>query len=228
MSAIEQLFAGRLPQLVMFDLDGTLLDSVPDLAAAVNVMLQQLGRAAVSLEQVSSWVGNGAMVLVQRALAGDIDYSDISEQQAQPALELFLQAYASEDSRSQLYPGVLPALQQLKTAGCRLAIITNKPVQFLPALLRQFALDKYFDWVVGGDSLPQKKPHPAGLLWVMQQAAVSAEQSLFVGDSKNDIQAARAAGVPCIAMSYGYNHGRPIAEHKPDLVLDDMHQLFSR
>lgn len=227
MSAIKQLFPRQLPKLVMFDLDGTLLDSVPDLAAAVNVMLQQLGREQVSLEQVSRWVGNGALVLVRRALACDMDYSSVSAEQAQPALELFLQAYASEGSRSQLYPGVIQTLGKLQQAGVKLAIITNKPTQFLPALLEQFALNDYFDWVVGGDSLPQQKPEPAGLNWVMQQAGVNAAEALFVGDSKNDIQAARAAGVACVAMSYGYNHGQPVAQHAPDLVIDEMSQLFA-
>lgn len=226
MSAIRELFGQQFPALIMFDLDGTLLDSVPDLAAAVNEMLHQLGREPVSLQQVSTWVGNGAMVLVQRALAKDMDFAHITEQQAQPALELFLQAYAQEDSRSQLYPEVLPTLQELRNLGARLAIITNKPKRFLPNLLAQFGMADLFDWVVGGDSLPNNKPAPDGLLWVMQQAEVTAAQSLFIGDSKNDINAAKAASVPCIAVSYGYNHGRPVAEHQPDLVIDAMSELL--
>lgn len=227
MSAIDRLFAPQYPQLVMFDLDGTLLDSVPDLAAAVNRMLVQLGRAPASLAQVRTWVGNGAMILVRRALAGSMDYAAVSPEQAQPALELFLQAYADEGSHSCLYPNVQQTLQQLQRKGVAMAVITNKPSQFLPELFERFGLSDYFNWVVGGDSLPQQKPDPAGLLWVMDKAGVEPGQSLFVGDSKNDIQAARAAGVACVAMSYGYNHGQPVAEHDPDLVIDDLQQLLA-
>lgn len=227
MGAIEQLFAPRYPQLVMFDLDGTLLDSVPDLAAAVNRMLVQLGRAPASLEKVRTWVGNGAMILVRRALVGSMDCSAVSQEQAQLALELFLDAYAAEGSRSCLYPNVQQTLQQLQRKGVKMAVITNKPIKFVPALLERFALADYFDWVIGGDSLPQQKPDPAGLLWVMDKAGVSPGSSLFVGDSKNDIQAARAAGVACVAMSYGYNHGQPVAGHDPDLVIDDLQQLLA-
>lgn len=226
MNQLERLFAGKLPKLVMFDLDGTLLDSVPDLAAAVDSMLIQLGRPPADIEQVRQWVGNGALVLVQRALAGKFDYSAISALEAKPALQLFLQAYAQEGSRSQVYSGVLDTLAALKDKGIKLAIITNKPEQFLPELLHSHGLTDFFDWIVGGDTLPEKKPDPMGLLWVMQQAGVTAEQSLFVGDSKNDIQAAKAAGVSCVALSYGYNHGQPIELEQPALVIDNLSQLL--
>jgi len=225
-SQLARLFAGELPQLVMFDLDGTLLDSVPDLAAAVDSMLAQLGRPPADIEQVRQWVGNGALVLVQRALAGKFDYSSISAAAAEPALQLFLQAYAQESTRSQLYPGVLDTLTALKNKDIKLAIITNKPEQFLPDLWRSHGLTGLFDWVVGGDTLAKQKPDPMGLLWVMQQAGVTAEQSLFVGDSKNDIQAAKAAQVRCVALSYGYNHGQPIELEQPDLVIDNLNQLL--
>jgi len=225
-SQLERLFAGELPKLVMFDLDGTLLDSVPDLAAAVDTMLIQIGRSPADIEDVREWVGNGALVLVQRALAGRFDYSGVSEAEAEPALQLFLQAYAQESSRSQVYSGVLDTLAALKDKGIKLAIITNKPEQFLPELLHSHGLANFFDWVVGGDTLPEKKPDPAGLQWVMQQAGVTPEQSLFVGDSKNDIQAAKAAEVSCVALSYGYNHGQPIELEEPALVIDSLSELL--
>lgn len=226
MKQLKQRFGGCLPQLIMFDLDGTLLDSVPDLAAAVDIMLERLQRSPAGVERVRHWVGNGALVLVQRALANDYAYDGISEEQAAPALELFLQAYAEEHSRSRLYPGAQETLGALHEAGVRLALVTNKPARFLPGLLQQHGLKGMFGWVVGGDSLPHKKPEPEGLLWVMEQAGVLAADSLFVGDSKNDIQAARAAGVCCAALTHGYNHGRPIRLEQPDWVMDHLTQLL--
>jgi phosphoglycolate phosphatase len=106
-------------------------------------------------------------------------------------------------------------------------VITNKPSQFVAPLLEEKGLGGYFRWLVGGDTLPQQKPDPAALYWVMQQAGVTAAEALFVGDSRNDVLAARAAGVPCVAVSYGYNHGRPIDEEEPELVLDDLRQLVA-
>lgn len=222
---MRQLFAGQLPKLVMFDLDGTLLDSVPDLAAAVDAMLLELGREPVGVEHVRLWVGNGALVLVQRALAGGFEYSSVNQEQAQAALQIFLRVYGENSSRSLLYPKVLSTLAWLKAKQIKLALITNKPAQFLPALLEQHGLAEYFDWVVGGDSLPRKKPDPMGLQWVMEQAQISPAHSLFVGDSGNDIKAAKAAQVCCVGLSYGYNHGQPIELEGPDVVFDCIGQL---
>lgn len=226
MLLLRDLFGGALPTLVMFDLDGTLIDSVPDLAAAVDVMLGQLGRDAAGVEQVRYWVGNGARVLVRRALAGDIEHSHIGEPETEQALALFLEAYAGDHSRSTVYPGVRALLDRLQTAQIPLALITNKPSRFVPELLADKQLDGYFRWLVGGDTLPVQKPDPAALHWVMQQAGVDAAQALFVGDSRSDVLAAKAAGVPVVAVSYGYNHGRPIATENPDLLVDSLDALI--
>ncbi|WP_341708576.1 phosphoglycolate phosphatase [Halopseudomonas sp.] len=226
MPLLHELFAGELPRLVMFDLDGTLIDSVPDLAAAVDVMLGQLGRDSAGVEQVRHWVGNGARVLVRRALAGDIEHAHIGEAETEQALELFLQAYAGDHSRSTVYPGVRALLDSLVAEQVPLALITNKPSRFVPELLAEKQLDGYFRWLVGGDTLPVQKPDPAALHWVMQQAGVSAPQALFVGDSRSDVLAAKAAGVPVVAVSYGYNHGRPIASENPDLLVDSLDALI--
>lgn len=225
MTPLEGLFAGQLPRLVMFDLDGTLLDSVPDLAAAVDAMLTQLGRSPAGIAKVRDWVGNGSKVLVRRALADQLEHSAIDEALADQAHQLFLQAYANSHGLSSVYPGVRDCLDWLQARGVAMALVTNKPTQFIAPLLAQTGLAAYFRWVLGGDSLPVQKPDPAALHWVLQQASVLPQQALFVGDSRNDVQAARAAGVPCVAVSYGYNHGRPIAEENPLLVLPDLRQL---
>lgn len=226
MTLLHGLYGGGLPRLVMFDLDGTLVDSVPDLAAAIDRMLLQLGRPAAGVEQVRDWVGNGARVLVRRALAGGIEHAAVGDAETEQALELFSDAYAGSHHLSQVYPGVTATLKWLKKQGVELALITNKPERFVAPLLDEMKLGRYFRWIIGGDTLPQQKPDPAALLHVMRLAGVEAQQALFVGDSRNDVLAARAASVPCVALSYGYNHGRPIAEEQPAAVLDDLRQLL--
>ncbi|MCP8463077.1 phosphoglycolate phosphatase [Pseudomonas sp. ZM23] len=226
MSAVQPLFAGHLPRLVMFDLDGTLVDSVPDLAAAVDKMLQELGRPPAGLDAVRHWVGNGARVLVRRALAGGIEHDGVSEEDTERALELFMEAYADSHEFTVVYPGVVDTLKWLKKQGVELALITNKPERFVGPLLDEKKLGKFFRWIIGGDTLPQQKPDPAALLFVMKMAGVSANESLFVGDSCNDILAAKAAGVRSVGLTYGYNHGRPIAEEAPTVVVDDLRQLL--
>ncbi|MBF7728479.1 phosphoglycolate phosphatase [Pseudomonas sp. N040] len=225
MTPLESLFAGQLPRLVMFDLDGTLLDSVPDLAAAVDCMLMQLGRPPAGVARVREWVGNGSMVLVRRALAGQLEHAAVADALAGQAHQLFLQAYAGNHALSRVYPGVRECLDWLQAHAVPMALVTNKPSQFVGPLLAEKGLAGYFRWMVGGDSLPLQKPDPAALHWVLAQAAVPPEQALFIGDSRNDVLAARAAGVPCVAVSYGYNHGRPISEENPRLVLADLRQL---
>lgn len=223
---ILELFRGELPRLVMFDLDGTLVDSVPDLAAAVDQMLVQLGRQPAGVERVREWVGNGARVLVRRALADDFEHAGIDEEATLQALELFNEAYAGSHALSRVYPGVVSTLDWLRGAAVELALITNKPERFVAPLLDEMGLGGYFRWIIGGDTLPQQKPDPAALLHVLRLAGVAPEQALFIGDSRNDVLAARAASVPCVALSYGYNHGRPIAEENPARVIDDLRQLL--
>ena len=223
---MRQSFGGELPRLAMFDLDGTLLDSVPDLAAAVDAALVQLGRPPAGAAQVRHWVGNGAAVLVRRALAGSVEHAEVDDAQAAQALELFMAAYAGEHRLSRVYPGVVDTLDWLRQHDVALALITNKPERFVGPLLEEKGLGGYFRWIVGGDSLARQKPAPDGLLHVLAQAEVAPQQALFIGDSRNDVLAARAAGVPCVAVSYGYNHGRPVAEEAPDLLLDDLRELL--
>ncbi|WP_223514865.1 phosphoglycolate phosphatase [Pseudomonas sp. GL-B-19] len=226
MSGFEQLFPGRLPRLVMFDLDGTLIDSVPDLAAAVDNMLLKLGRQPAGIESVREWVGNGVHTLVRRALANHIDAQGVDEVEAEHALELFNGFYEDGHELTVVYPGVRDTLKWLNKQGVEMALITNKPERFVAPLLDQMKIGRYFKWIIGGDTLPQKKPDPAALFFVMKMANIPASQSLFVGDSRSDVLAAKAAGVKCVALSYGYNHGRPIAEESPALVIDDLRKLI--
>ena len=226
MKPLRELCGGELPRLVMFDLDGTLIDSVPDLAAAVDRMLVELGRAPAGVEKVRDWVGNGARVLVRRALAGGLDHAAVGEAETEEALARFLDIYADCHNLTVLYPSVHELLEALSTAAVELAVVTNKPERFVAPLLEQVGLGGYFRWIIGGDTLPQQKPDPAALLQVMRLAGVEAAQSLFIGDSRNDVLAAHAAAVPCIAVSYGYNHGRPIAEERPSLVVDSLAELL--
>jgi len=227
MTRLEQLFDGTLPRLVMFDLDGTLMDSVPYLAAAVDKMLMLLGREPAGIERVRDWVGNGSRVLVRRALAGGLNHDGVADELADEALALFMQAYAGGHELTAVYPGVRECLDWLREREVKLAIITNKPAQFIEPLLEEKGLAGYFDWLVGGDTLPQQKPDPAALFWVMDNAGVAPGESLFVGDSRNDVRAAKAATVPCVALTYGYNHGEPIADEHPALVLDDLRELVA-
>ncbi|MFP6851111.1 MAG: phosphoglycolate phosphatase [Pseudomonas sp.] len=226
MSLLRELFQGELPRLVMFDLDGTLVDSVPDLAVAIDKTLLLLGQPAAGVEQVRDWVGNGARVLVRRALAGSQEHAQVDDALAEQALELFMQHYAESHTLTQVYPGVIQTLDWLRAQKVELAIVTNKPERFVAPLLDEKGLGGYFRWIIGGDTLPQQKPDPAALLYVMQLAGVDAAQALFVGDSRNDVLAASAAGVTCVALSYGYNHGRPIAEENPARVLDNLTGLL--
>lgn len=190
MKPLRGLCGGELPRLVMFDLDGTLIDSVPDLAAAVDCMLVELGRAPAGVEKVRDWVGNGARVLVRRALAGGLDHAAVGEAETEEALARFLDIYADCHNLTALYPGVHELLEALSTAAVELAVVTNKPERFVAPLLEQVGLGGYFRWIIGGDTLPQQKPDPAALLQVMRLAGVEAAQSLFVGDSRNDVLAA--------------------------------------
>lgn len=226
MKTLLSILDGKLPELVMFDLDGTLIDSIPDLAIATDHMLVQLGRKPAGMDKIRNWVGNGAPVLVRRALADSVDHQGITAEQEAEALAIFMQVYGTGESLTTMYPGALETLQSLKMLNIKIALVTNKPEKFLPRLLADTGMAEFFEWIVGGDTFAQKKPDPTGLLWVMQQAGVAAEQCIFVGDSRNDVQAAHAAKVACVGVTYGYNYGEPISAYHPALVVNDLRELF--
>lgn len=217
--------APYVPRLVLIDLDGTLVDSVPDLAAAVNRMLGELGRPPAPEDDVRNWVGNGAVRLVKRALVGAIDGEPDAEA-FERAMPLFLDYYAEENCRhSRPYPTARATLERLAATGLRLACVTNKPAAFTLPMLEQLGLAEHFGLVVAGDTASAVKPDPAPLLHAMDFFKVPAGEALMVGDSVNDIQAARAAGMPVICVSYGYNHGQDIRLAAPDAVIDSLAEL---
>ncbi len=213
------------PEMILIDLDGTLVDTVPDLADAVNAMLRALGMPPHPEARVREWIGNGAERLVRRALVGRYE-GEPPEELFQRGYPIFLQAYQENVCRrSRPFPGVEAGLKALEAAGYPLACVTNKPARFTEPLLEQLGLDRYFRLVVSGDTLPRKKPDPAPLLHAACFFGVAPQHALMVGDSINDVQAARAAGFRVVCVPYGYNHGQDIREARPDAVVDSLAQL---
>lgn len=213
---------------LLFDLDGTLIDSVPDLAVAVDAMLGKARLPKAGEARVREWVGNGAKKLVQRALAfaKGCDESSIEDAELEKHHQQFLNDYRLASSQySQLYEGVLPALHAWHQQGLAMALVTNKPYEFIAPLLKQFAIDQCFSVLVGGDSLPNRKPSPEPLLHACDALGLTVKDCLMIGDSRNDVEAARAAGMPVACVSYGYNHGEPIADTQPDVIVDQLTQI---
>ncbi|WP_019627815.1 phosphoglycolate phosphatase [Thioalkalivibrio sp. AKL10] len=215
----------KRPRMILIDLDGTLIDSVPDLAFSVDAMMRELGLPERGEPAVRNWVGNGVERLVKRALVNDLDGEPDAEQFAR-ALPVFMRIYQENTAgRSPLYPGVREGLGQLKAAGYRLGCVTNKAERFTVPLLREKGILDDFEIVVAGDALPQKKPDPAPLLHAADKLGVDPSEALMVGDSKSDVKAARAAGFQIVCMTYGYNHGKDIRDERPDAVLDRLDEL---
>jgi len=213
------------PEMILFDVDGTLVDSVPDLAWCVDQMMQQLGLPLRGEGKVRNWVGNGVEALVRRALIDQMDGEPDAELFAR-AYPLFLELYADNTSkRSHLYPGVPETLESLKKAGYPLGSVTNKAEQFTIPLLRELGIHDYFSIVISGNTLPRKKPDPLPLLHAAEFFSVQPQNALMIGDSVSDVKAARAAGFNIVCMSYGYNHGVDIREANPDAVIDIMTEL---
>ncbi len=211
--------------MILIDLDGTLVDSVPDLAFSVDAMMEALGLPRRGEPAVRNWVGNGVERLVQRALANDLD-GEADPGLFARALPVFMRIYRENTSqRSRLYPGVREGLDGLQAAGFRLGCVTNKAEQFTLPLLRDKGILDRFALVVSGDTLERKKPDPAPLLHAAAQLGVTPAESLMVGDSRSDVKAARAAGFRIVCMSYGYNHGADIRDEGPDAVLDRLDAL---
>ena len=215
-------------EVILFDLDGTLIDSVPDLASAVNHMLEALNRETFSDDTIRYWVGNGAQVLVKRALSGHTEIDeDLDMDLFTKALDIFLTFYANNLCLdTMMYPNVSSTLHVLKAEGYRLVIVTNKPFDFVVPILKGLELDGLFEFWLGGDSLEKKKPDPLPLLHVCEKMNVSIDQCIMVGDSKNDILAANAAAMQSIGVTYGYNYGEDIRVHKPTVIIDDFSELL--
>ncbi len=214
---------------LLFDLDGTLVDSVPDLAYALNLSLHDLDRTQYTEDEIRNWVGNGAQVLVKRGLSGSLDISPhLSETLVTQAFNRFLYHYRENlNQRSHLYPNVKQTLQTLYDKDFQLAVVTNKPSEFVAPILQGFGIAQYFNTTLGGDALEEKKPSPMPLLHVCTMLASNPEHCIMVGDSNNDILAAKAANMKSIGLRYGYNYGEDIAQHNPDWVFDEFSQIAS-
>jgi len=213
------------PEMILIDVDGTLVDSVPDLAFCVDAMMERLGRPPYGEAVVRNWVGNGVERLVRRALIGQLD-GEPEEADFEQALPIFTALYRENTSgRSHLYPGIREGLDYLQNAGYPLGCITNKAAQFTEPLLRDLGVRDYFDIVISGDTLPRKKPDPLPLLHAAEHFGVKPDTALMVGDSVSDVKAARAAGFAIVCMSYGYNHGIDIRTADPDAVLDSLIEI---
>ena len=207
---------------VMIDLDGTLLDTVTDLAVAVNLMLGKLGCAPLDQAQVRTFVGKGIPHLVKRSLAGALS-GETEGALFERALPLYLDCYASVNGKhTTLYPGVREGLDALQSAGFPLACVTNKSERFTLPLLAQMRLADYFSIVIAGDTLPRKKPDPLPLTHTCRHFGIAPREMLMIGDSLNDAQAARAAGCPVFCVPYGYNEGADVRELDVDAIVETL------
>jgi len=204
-------------KLIVFDLDGTIIDSVPDLAIAADNAVKALGYPGIDESQARNYVGNGADVLIARALSQSINVDpSLSDTLRKKARILFDEYYEETGHRrSCLYHGVKHTIQELYAAGYLLAVVTNKPFRFVPNILKQHQLFDYFSDVIGGDRFETRKPDPIALHWLLKKHQLTAHQMLMVGDSKNDILAAKNVGCESFGLTYGYNHGEPIELSQP-------------
>jgi len=227
---LGELCQGASPRALLFDLDGTLIDSAPDIAAALDATLLKLELSPAGEAKVRLWIGSGASMLVRRALADGLECAAdaLDELVFERALQLFFELYQTMCCQStRLYAGVTAALQELHRRGVAMACVTNKPACFTDELLRYFSLQQYFPVVLCGDSLVGKKPDATPLRVAADQLGVDLQSCAMVGDSATDVQAARNAGIAAIAVSYGYSRGRGVAQLGADIVVDDLRQLLA-
>ncbi|GAB6073549.1 phosphoglycolate phosphatase [Nautilia lithotrophica] len=206
-------------KLLIFDLDGTLIDSVPDLTDAINKTFDELGIEKVTENEVRNYLGNGAKTLIERALKNKNDRDLL-----QKALKTFKNHYKNNVCvKTSLYPGVKETLEKLPY---KKAIVTNKPYEFVGEILKTLGIDEHFEMYIGGESLPEKKPSPLPLLYVCEKMGFNPKNSIMIGDSKNDIIAAKKAKIKSIAVNYGYNYGEDIGIFEPDIIIDDFTKLL--
>ncbi|MGN1394612.1 MAG: phosphoglycolate phosphatase [Succinivibrionaceae bacterium] len=218
----------QLPKLIMFDLDGTIADTVIQLHTAVVGVLKRMNLPTVSLDDTRNYVGNGAQMLLARAISrnNDIDINSIDSTILAQARQFFTEEYQKcLDCSNSLYPNVINTLEFLKNKGIKLAIVSNKPNMFIPKILDLSGLSKYFDYFLGSEVILEKKPNPAPLFYVCNKVGIDIKDSWMVGDSVNDIEAAHNANIVSIGLSYGYNRGRSIQDSHPDFVMNDFGEI---
>ena len=216
--------------MVVLDLDGTLVDTVPDLSYCLDNMLRELSLPEVGEVKAREWVGNGIEVFVKRGLSNNFVTNDFDKEPEaslfEKALPIFIDNYRDNACKhSQLYAGVREGLNYLSNNNFRLGCVTNKMSQFTNTILETLGIKDAFGIVISGDTLTKKKPDPLPLLHAAEHFSVSPSMSLMVGDSLNDVQAARAAGFQVLCVSYGYNLGQDIHLANPDFVVDSLAEL---
>lgn len=218
-------------EIVFFDLDGTLVETAPEIADAVNDTLVAFDRPAVTQPQVNDWIGHGTRELLVQALAFT-DRCTAAAVRESPAFARIEQAFTGHyrarcGTRSRLYPRVADTLRGLRERGTRLVVLTNKEARYTGTVLEAHGLAPLFDRVVCGDTLPAKKPDPLGITDTLQRFGLGPGAALMVGDSSIDVATARRAGLPVWAVPYGYNMGQPIESAQPDRVIADIGVLLA-
>lgn len=212
-------------KLLIFDLDGTLINSVPDIAQAVNKMLESLKLKPIPLDIVQGFIGNGAKTLIHRCLDHS-NKNNISEDFFAEAFTKFMDAYkANPCDKTILYPGVNETLEYLKEENYKMVICTNKPNVFVDPILNKLEIKKYFDSWIGESSLDEKKPSGMPLIHLAKESELPIDKCLMIGDSKNDIMAASNAKMESVGVSYGYNYNEDITKYNPTVVLNDFTHL---
>lgn len=223
---LRSVLADRLPALAMLDLDGTLVDSVPDIAHALDGALAAAGYATVGAARVRVWVGRGSRVLVQHALQ-HVRGAEVPQAGIDAVLAAYLGRYSADCiARTGAMPGAGALLHALAGEGVRLACVTNKPERIAARVVEQVFPAIRFDVLLGGDSGAGTKPAPGPLCAVLTRCGVAAQDALMIGDSRHDVHAARAAGVAVICVANGYNHGEDVRDEHPDLVVQSLSELL--
>ena len=211
---------------VLFDLDGTLLDTAPDLASAANAMLAELGRPGHSLVTIRDFIGKGIPNLVGRCLGYP---GESAAPDARAALAVFKRHYAAVNGRhTRIYPGVREGVEAMRRAGLKLACVTNKAAAFTEPLLEIMGLARYLDMIVSGDTLSQKKPHPLPFLHICANFGIEPGEALVIGDSRNDVAGARAAGCPVFCVPYGYSEGEDVRDLGCDAIVASLEEAACR
>jgi len=211
-------------ECVIFDLDGTLVDTAPDLLATLNVLLGDLGRRPLTLPEIKTAIGNGAKAMLRNGakLTGD----PLSEDQIETLFHKYIAYYSAHIAdRSAPFPGAIEVLKACQEKGVKLAICTNKLDALSHEVLAALHLARYFDAVIGSDTLEVQKPDPKTVLEILQRTGASPEKTLFVGDSRTDLETARAAGVAVVLVDYGYT-ATPARELTPDAIISDLREIL--